>query len=271
MALSTAEITSIVEDIGLKEVIEVDDLSKEVDENGNPLPDDEQKRVRQQDSGIDFVYGEESFKSISPHNALMNISSRSRKMEGQDQQNNANAPLPYCPVKVIPKTDGGLTYYSYLTGRVMDVDKYVDLIDTLLTATEKDTYYIYIDSPGGLISSGGIIASAIHHSRAEVFTVARGICASAAALIHSAAKKDHQLVEDFALMMYHMSYHFDMGTSTKILERAKNQVRYVNECLLNKALADGHFTKEEFGRIQNGVEIFVPAAEFRRRVMSTGE
>ena len=71
--------------------------------------------------------------------------------------------------------------------------------------------------------------------------------------------------------MYHMSSHCDAGTSTKILERAKHQVRYVNECLLNKALEDGNFTQDEFSRIQNGEEIFVSAAEFKKRIGEINE
>lgn len=265
MKLSRFEIDQIAHEIGLDEdaqvtIQDVDAVSKEVDEDGKPLPPEEQDAVRQHEDEFGFIVGTESYKAPR----------RSTKMEG-DQGAKASAPLPYCPVKIIQKPEGGFTYYSYITGPVRDVDTYIDLIDTLFIATEKDTYYIYIDSPGGLVSSGGIIASAIHHSRAEVFTVARGICASAAALIHSAAQKDHQLVGDFALMMYHMSSHFDFGTSTKILEHAKNQVRYVNECLLNKALADGHFTQEEFDKIQNGVEIFVPADEFRYRTGQMGK
>lgn len=236
----------ILEDIGLTEdgdlsnPTEVEDITKAVDENGDPIPDEQQKEVRHQENDLQM-----------------------RAILGPKEP---NAELPYCPIKIFERSDGSRKYCAYLTGPIYDVENYVDLLDTLLMASENDEYYIFIDSPGGMIASGGIIASAIHHSRAQVFTVARGICASAAALIHSAAKKECQLAGDFAVMMYHMSSHFDSGTSTKILERANNQVRYVNECLLNKALADGHFTQDEFNRIQSGDEIFVPASEFLHRV-----
>ena len=69
---------------------------------------------------------------------------------------------PYCPVFIAPKADGGRTFTAYIQDEIMDVDDYVDLIDTLITATEKDDYYIYIDSPGGRISAGSIISSVIH-------------------------------------------------------------------------------------------------------------
>ncbi len=258
--------SSILEDIGLSndgdlaDAPDVEDITKAVDEDGKPLDDDEQREERiieesEMPVELNYKFGMEDY-SVDP-------------TQGQPEDpksSDANRFLPYCPVKICQIPGQGIRYCAYLTGTVLDVENYVDLIDTLIMASPKDEYYIFIDSPGGMIASGGIIASAIHHSRAKVYTVARGICASAAALIHSAAKKENQLVGDFAVMMYHMSSHFDMGSSTKILERAANQVRYVNECLLNKALADGHFTQDEFNKIQTGEEIFIPASEFLRRV-----
>lgn len=235
---------------------EVEDITKAVDENGNPLPDEQQEETR---------YQEETVNTVPDPIEMIWMNIDPVEQNGPDKES-PNKELPYCPVKIFERPGEGRTYFAYLTGPILDVEDYVDLIDTLLIADKHDKYFIFIDSPGGMIASGGIIASAVHHSQAEVYTVARGICASAAALIHSAAKKERQLTGDFAVMMYHMSSHFDMGTSTKILERAKNQVRYVNECLLNKALEDGHFTEEEFARIQSGDEIFVPASEFLHRV-----
>ena len=177
----------------------------------------------------------------------------------------------YCPVYCQEFTDGHREYSAYLTGPVEDVNEYFDLIDILLASTENDIITIYIDSPGGMIASGGLIASAIDGSRATVKTVARGLCASAAALIHSAAKPGNATVEPFAMMLYHMSSHYDSGTSTAIRERAANQVNYVNETLLSKALADGHITQDEFDRIQTGVDIMIDGREWNRRVNKENE
>lgn len=180
----------------------------------------------------------------------------------------------YCPVFIEMKADGTKHLRSYIEGVVNDVDKYVNLIDLLMFGlNENDSATIYFDSQGGMVASGGLIASAIHHSKAHdnIITDARGLCASSAALMHSAAKPGNARVSAFATLMYHMSSHFDDGLSSKIAERAINQVRYVNECLLNKALDDGHITKEEFDRIQNGKEIFVSAAEFNQRIAAKNQ
>lgn len=85
--------------------------------------------------------------------------------------------IGYCPVYADAKVgEKGIKFSAYITSTIRDVNQYIDLIDLLFTASEDDEFYIYIDSPGGMISSGSIISSAIHHSKAKVYTIARGLC-----------------------------------------------------------------------------------------------
>lgn len=176
-----------------------------------------------------------------------------------------------CPVYRAGTTpEGGAVYTAYVSGQITEVDNYITLIDILMTMQPTDAMYIFIDSPGGYISSGGLIASAIDSCSGRVFTIARGLCASAAALIHSSARRGMASVTPFAVMLYHMSSHNDEGVSTRIEQAAAKQVRYVNETLLSKALADGHITKEEFERIQTGEDIMIPASEWVKRTQNQG-
>ena len=174
--------------------------------------------------------------------------------------------IPYCAVKVTRQSDGSKVVSAYLHDEILDVDEYVQLIDELFTATPKDRIYIYIDSPGGYISAGSIISSAISESKGEVYTIARGLCASAACLIHNAAKPGHATVADMGVLMIHMSSHMDAGTSSLIAKRAADQVRYVNETLLSQAVAMGYLTENELQSIQTGNEIFISAKDFRGRI-----
>jgi len=167
----------------------------------------------------------------------------------------------YCPVYCdgTDATTGGKVYRAYISGQINEVDSYLALIDTLLIMSNSDKIIIFIDSPGGYVASGGLVASAIAMSHGEVTTIARGLCASAAALIHSAAPRGKALVTPYAVMLYHMSSHADQGVSTKVLSAAEKQVKYVNETLLSKAKEDGYITDEEFNKIQQGEDIIVPA------------
>ena len=176
----------------------------------------------------------------------------------------------YCPVFKVGVTNDGVSYVAYISGQITETDNYIALIDTLMTMNEHDFITIYIDSPGGYVSSGGLIASAIDSCKGTVKTIARGLCASAAALIHSSAKRENITVTPFAVMLYHMSSHADFGVSTRIEQSAAKQVEYVNSTLLSKALEDGHITQEEFAKIQTGEDIIIPAAEWIKRTSNGG-
>ena len=173
-----------------------------------------------------------------------------------------------CPVFVDVREDGSKIFTTYISGAIADFTNYVDLVDTLLTAGPNDIYYVMLDSPGGEISCGSVIASAIWKSQAKVITIARGLCASAAALIHAAVKPGNSYVSDMGILMIHMSSHVDKGVSTKILTNAQQQVRYVNENLLKPAVEMGYVTADELNAIQNGAQIFITAQQFRERVLS---
>ena len=239
------------------------DVSKEVNPDGEPLSDEDQERTRLDPWNI---VRDEMQAGVASMGATIGSFPRSSVEEYSKTWKDDGPEAPYCPVYVSKLPEKGRLFEAYITGGIEDTDDYLDLIDTLLTASEDDKYIIYIDSPGGMIAAGGLIASAIHHSRASVITIARGLCASAGALVHSSAKKGKALCTPFAVMMYHMSSHWDGGYSTLVAERALNQVRYVNECLLNKAVDDGHITQDEFEAIQHGKDIFVPATKFERRI-----
>lgn len=183
----------------------------------------------------------------------------------EDKKDSQAQVMPYCPVKFIKGVNGN-TFEAHILGDIRDVDDYIDLIDTLLTATENDTYHIYIDSPGGYISAGSIIASAIEHSKAKVYTHAVGLCASAACLIHNAAHEGFATVEEFGILMIHMSLHSDMGVSSQIAHRASDQVRYVLENLLRQARDMGYIYDNELESIQTGENIYISATDFAKRV-----
>lgn len=178
---------------------------------------------------------------------------------------------PYCQVITTVDENGHKLIKAYLQDEILDVDEYVELIDKLFTAEEEDKIYIYIDSPGGHISAGSIISSAIAASKAEVYTVARGLCASAACLIHNAAKPGHAIVDDMGVLMIHFSSHLDMGNSSLIEKRAADQCKYVITTLLSQAVEMGYLTNDELSAIQTGSEIFISKQDFEKRIKLKAE
>jgi len=72
---------------------------------------------------------------------------------------------------------------------------------TALSKKSKEPIVILIDSPGGSVLSGEKVVSAIEASKADVYTVCTGMCASMAAIIHAYGTK--RLATDRAILMYH--------------------------------------------------------------------
>lgn len=178
---------------------------------------------------------------------------------------NPNTPYPYCPIFLATNIAGGVTFTAYITDMIRDMEHYIGLLDILDNATEKDEVIILIDSPGGMVSTGASIASSIHSCKGQVVAIARGICASAASLIWSAAHKS--LVSPLARFMYHMSSHSDFGNSEKIRQRAVSTVDYVHKCLLVEATTKGHITQNELNALTTkGDEVWISAKEMQTRI-----
>ena len=70
--------------------------------------------------------------------------------------------VKYCEVEPVGKSvNGGIEYIALLTSSIEDIDLYIDLLELLSIATERDVITICIDSPGGYVCTGVIISTAI--------------------------------------------------------------------------------------------------------------
>lgn len=178
--------------------------------------------------------------------------------------------FPRCPVYIKKTEDGNLIITAYITGPVEENLKYLTLLELLEHMTENDRAYLFIDSPGGMVSTGAVIASAIDSCKGHVTGIARGFCASAASLIWSAC---HTCVASpLAVFLYHMSSHFDFGNSVAIQERATILVEYVKNCLLKVALSKGHITEEEYTIILKSKEdVIIPAPVMINRLSGVSQ
>lgn len=180
----------------------------------------------------------------------------------------ADEQLPYCPVYFVKKLEnGGEEWGCDITGSIVDIPEYINLLDKLQTMTEKDVMQIYIDSPGGCVTTGTAICSLIDVCRGKVITHATAMCASAGSLIWSAGHECK--VGSYALFMYHMSSHMDFGNSLGIKNNAEHCVNYVIRCLRMSAVKKGHITEEELNVLATTQRnVWIDAATMRDRVQS---
>lgn len=177
---------------------------------------------------------------------------------------------PYCPVFKDIQDDGSIYYSAYICGGISSLNEYQNLMMVLMSASDKDTVHIYIDSPGGDLSTGAALSSVIENSKAHVIGEATGLCASAGSLVLGACKE--MRATDFATIMYHMSSHLDWNNSARIKENAEFMVNYTKDKCLAVAQRRGIITEDELNDIVNKYkEVWIGSSEFRKRLSLSSE
>lgn len=123
-------------------------------------------------------------------------------------------------------------------GSPIDADVANAVVAQLLFLTNKDPkadIKLYINSPGGEISSGLSIISTMNIIPNHVQTIAVGMAASMAAVILANGTKGKRKILEYANVMIHQPRGGTSGTSSDIEIAAKHIVKYRN--VLNGILA----------------------------------
>ena len=100
---------------------------------------------------------------------------------------------------------------------------------------EKDIV-LYINSPGGIVSSGLAIFDTIKHVRPQVQTICIGIAASMAAVLLSAGTKGKRFILPHGKVMLHQPSGFTTGQSSDIQIHAREILKTKQE--MNKILSE---------------------------------
>ncbi len=106
----------------------------------------------------------------------------------------------------------------------------------LLEAEGDDSIKVFIDSPGGDADAGYAIFDMLRFVKPEVMTIGMGTVASAAALVHLAAKKENRLSLPNAHFLIHQPLSGIRGVATEIEIHAKELEKLREK--INKLIAD---------------------------------
>ncbi len=104
-----------------------------------------------------------------------------------------------------------------------------------LDSLNQDDIFIYINSPGGSVTSGLAIYDTINYIKSDVSTVAVGLCASMAAIILAAGTKGKRLSLKNSEIMIHQVIGGTQGQASDIKIQAERIL--IIKKKLNKILA----------------------------------
>jgi len=157
-------------------------------------------------------------------------------------------------------------HHFYLTGTVDEPEKYTDLVQTMKTAEEHDTIYLYINSPGGYLSSAIQIISAMRNSPAQIITVLEGEAYSAGSLIFLAGHK--LVVNDLTSFMINKYSHGVVGKGSDVAIQVAFSERYYDQ--ISKSIYKDVLSEEEMTRMQRGEDFWFTAGELVQRLRLYG-
>lgn len=114
----------------------------------------------------------------------------------------------------------------------------------------KEDIKIYINSPGGMVTSALAIYDTMQYVRADVQTICVGLAASGAALLLAAGKKGKRLILPNSEVLIHQVMGGAQGQATDIDIHAKHIIKIKEK--LNKILA--RHTSQKLEKIERDTE-----------------
>ena len=119
-----------------------------------------------------------------------------------------------------------------------------------LDSINNDDISLYINSPGGSITSGMAIYDTMNYIKSDVSTICIGLAASMAAFLLSSGKKGKRYALENAEIMIHQPLGNTSGQATDIEIQAKRIIK--KKKLLNKMLSN--LTGQPLNVIENDTE-----------------
>ncbi len=152
----------------------------------------------------------------------------------------------------------------FLGGPIDDTIANLVIAQLLFLQSEdpKKDISLYINSPGGSVTSTLAIVDTMHHVKNDVSTVCVGIAASGAAIVLSSGKKGKRFILPNAEVMIHQPLGGAEGQATDIAITAKHILKTKEN--LNRMLAEN--TGRPLNQIEKDVErdFFMSADEAKK-------
>lgn len=160
--------------------------------------------------------------------------------------------------QVIPVT----LHHYYITDEIGDVEPFLDLINTLKTAEQHDTIFIYLNTPGGSLTTTIQIISAMRQSNATVVTCLEGEVCSAGTMIFLTGHK--HIVNANCTFMIHNYSHWVGGKGNEVNVRVKYTEEYFRKLAEN--IYGKFLTTEEIKGVLDGKDLWMDSDEVLSRL-----
>lgn len=190
----------------------------------------------------------------------MNSDQSKQKVEHDDKPNTGL-------FRYFENTNTAKTHHFYLTQALGSPEEYVDMIHQLKTCGVNDIAYIYLNTPGGYVTTGIQIINAMRNCPAKVVTVLESEAHSMGTFIFLAG--DEFVVHDNCRMMFHNFSSGMYGKGNELGQQLESTLQWFND------LANDYYipflSVEEVARIMKGEDLWICSADIRTRLIKMAE
>ena len=153
-------------------------------------------------------------------------------------------------------------HHVYISDSIGEPKDYIDLIHKIKFAGPNDIVNIYLNTPGGYLTTGAQIINAIRASSAHVVTHVEGEVCSLGTLIFLSG--DEMVVHDGSLFMIHTYSGVSSGKGHEMHAQTKAQAKWFEEIARRSYI--GFLTEEEFEEMIAGRDLWFTAEQVRARL-----
>lgn len=171
------------------------------------------------------------------------------------------------PIKHYTQAITVTLHHFYITGEIeYEVDRYVDMLNIIKTCEPHDKIYIYLNTPGGSLTTTMQIISAMNQSAGEITTFLEGDVCSAGTMLFLSGH--NYVVNANCAFMIHNCTHGGYGKSAELVSQVKFMEKYFGNIARN--IYSGFLTDSEIEDILADKDMWMESSEVVERLKKRG-
>jgi ATP-dependent protease ClpP protease subunit len=153
-------------------------------------------------------------------------------------------------------------FHYYISGPIEEPSRYTEMIHQIRTAGQNDVVHVHLNTPGGLVSTGVQIISAMRASNGHIVTHLEGEACSMGALLFLTA--DEMVVYDDSLLMFHNYSGWAHGKGHEITASVDATNKWYSK--LARTVCTPFLSEAELDKIFDGADLWMLSNEVEDRL-----
>ncbi len=183
--------------------------------------------------------------------------SKERERDEEEELEEKDRPYSFYQQKMASRQ-----LHYYISGPVEEPARYTEMIHQIRCAGQNDIVNIHLNTPGGLVSTGVQLISAMRASQAHIVTHLEGEACSMGALLFLVA--DEMVVYDDSLLMFHNYSGSAFGKGHELTAVIEATNKWYSK--LAKTVCTPFLTADELQKIFDGADMWMLSDEVEKRL-----